>query len=44
MSEMSKKVKMGGRRSEPRLNDVGTAEFVWNGEAEEVFETVKDDS
>ena len=41
---MSKQVKIGGRHSEPRLNDVGTAEFLWNGEAEEVFENVKDDS
>jgi hypothetical protein len=39
---MSKKVKMGGRRGEPRLKDVGTMQFVWNGEAEEAFETLKD--
>jgi hypothetical protein len=42
MCKISKKFKMGGRRSEPRLKDVGRVQFVWNGEAEEAFETLKD--
>jgi hypothetical protein len=40
--KMSMKVKIGGRRGEPWLKDVGTVQFIWNGEAEEGFETLKD--
>ena len=38
---MSKKEQMGSRRGELRLKEVGTAQFDWNGEAEEAFETLK---
>ena len=40
--KMSRKVKMGGHHGEPQLKDVGTVPVVWNGEAEEAFETLKD--
>jgi hypothetical protein len=42
MCKISKKFKMGGRRGEPRLRDVGTVQFVWNGAAEEAFEKLQD--
>ena len=42
MCQMSTKVIMGGHCGEPRLKDVGTVQFIWNGETEEAFKTLKD--
>jgi hypothetical protein len=41
MSKVAKKVNIGGRRGEPWLKDVSTAQCALNGEAEEAFDTVK---
>jgi len=40
---MSKKLQMCSRHGEPWLKDVGTAQLVWDGEAEAAFETLKHD-
>jgi hypothetical protein len=42
MCKMSNKVLLGGCRRGPRREEVGMVHFVWNGEAEDVFEMLKD--